>query len=209
MLGEDVEDQHGAVDHLGVDQLLQVPELPRGQLVVHDHGVGPERLDGAGQLLGLALADEGAGVGPGPPLDHGVQHLGPGGLGQPVELLDRALGALDRPVDGHADEHHPFELQLAQLDELDFLGRAGRGGGRRPAVGAAAVGHCVLSHPIHRSGSPGIRPAISWARRSTAPFGTVAATHRPRSAYRPTSALRTRSQPSSRRLSGMVMDRRM
>src|SRR5215217_2184308 len=100
VLGEDVEDQHRAVDHLGVDQLLQVPELPGRQLVVHDDGVGPERLDGGGQLLGLALADEGAGVGPGPALDHGVEHLGPGRVGQPVQLLDRALGLLDRPDGG-------------------------------------------------------------------------------------------------------------
>src|SRR5512132_1760002 len=57
VLGEDVEDQHGAVDHLGVDQLLQVPQLPGRQLVVHDDGVGPECPDGGGQLLGLALAD--------------------------------------------------------------------------------------------------------------------------------------------------------
>ena len=76
-------------------------------------------------------------------------------------------------------------------------GGSGGGGGLRPVVGLAGVSQCVLTHLVHRSGSSAIRPTLFHR------------TARPLSGYRPTSALRTRSQPSSRRLSAMVIDRRM
>ena len=63
VLGEDVEDQRDAVDDVAFEQLLQVALLGRGELVVEDHDVDVERLGELAQLLGLALADVGAGSG--------------------------------------------------------------------------------------------------------------------------------------------------
>src|SRR6202012_4088854 len=39
VLGEDVQDQRGAVDHLDLDHALQAPQLARAQLTVADHRV--------------------------------------------------------------------------------------------------------------------------------------------------------------------------
>src|SRR5690606_27432664 len=40
VLGEDVQDERGAVDDLDLDHVLQLPELAGGQLTVADDGVG-------------------------------------------------------------------------------------------------------------------------------------------------------------------------
>ena len=65
VLGEDVEDQRDAVDDVAVEQLLEVALLRGRQLVVEHHDVDVERLAELAQLLGLALADVGRGVGRG------------------------------------------------------------------------------------------------------------------------------------------------
>ena len=70
VLGEDVEDQRDAVDDVDLEQLLQVALLGGRQLVVEDDDVDVERLGQLAQLLGLALADVGGGVGRVPPLQH-------------------------------------------------------------------------------------------------------------------------------------------
>ena len=86
MLGEDVEDQRGAVDDLDLDGLLERVELSGGQLAVADDGVRPAGGDQVADLLGLALAHVGGGVGLVPPLAHRLEHLGPGRLGQSGQL---------------------------------------------------------------------------------------------------------------------------
>ena len=57
-LGEDVEDQSGAVDHAALGQLLEVALLYRRQGVIDEDEVGIERNPECLQLLGLAGADE-------------------------------------------------------------------------------------------------------------------------------------------------------
>jgi hypothetical protein len=120
VLGEDVEDQGRAVDHLCVDQLLQPAKLARRELVVHDHGVRALSLDHLGDLEDLALPDEGAGVRAGPALQGRVDDLGTGGFRQAAELLERVLGCLDRAADRNAHQDDSFEPQLSQLDDLDL-----------------------------------------------------------------------------------------
>ena len=62
VLGEDVEDQRGAVDDLDLDDALERAQLAGRELAVADHGVGTGRHD-VGQFGGLARADVGRRVG--------------------------------------------------------------------------------------------------------------------------------------------------
>ena len=57
MLGENVEDQLGAVDDAGVQGVLQIPLLRRAQLVVHEQRLRLDAAVGVLQLLELALPD--------------------------------------------------------------------------------------------------------------------------------------------------------
>ena len=93
---EDVEDQLGAVDHLDVERLLEVPHLRRRQIVVEDHEIGLALRGLALDLLELPLADEGGGVDAAAALDHAVDHLGAGGVGEQRQLLERAVPASRR-----------------------------------------------------------------------------------------------------------------
>ena len=119
MLGEDVQDQAGAVEDLelargkGVDagQVLEVAALGRCELVIEDDGVG---VQGGGQLddlAGLALADVGGGLGRVPDLDDPLHHVRPGGVGQEGQLLQGGL-RLRQPGArvGEADQDRPFAL---------------------------------------------------------------------------------------------------
>ena len=94
VLGEDVEDQGGAVDDLDLDDVLEGAALARGELAVADDGVGALGDDDVAQLDGLALAEVGGRVGVGPALDDAVEHLGAGGLGERGELAHRVLGVV-------------------------------------------------------------------------------------------------------------------
>ena len=69
VLGEDVEDQRGAVDDLDLDDVLQGAPLAGRQLGVADDGVGALGDDDVAQLGGLALAEVGGRVGVGAALD--------------------------------------------------------------------------------------------------------------------------------------------
>src|SRR5690606_10900264 len=73
VLGEDVQDERGAVDHLGLGRVLQVDDLGGGELAVAHHGVGAGGLHDVAQLGGLAGADVGGGVGFGAALDHALE----------------------------------------------------------------------------------------------------------------------------------------
>src|SRR6185312_15265491 len=63
VLGEDVEDQRGPVDHLHLEHLLQLVELAGRQLAVADHGVSAGRRHDVADLDRLPRADVGGGVG--------------------------------------------------------------------------------------------------------------------------------------------------
>src|SRR4029453_11093270 len=58
MQREDVEDQGGPIDHLDLQSLLEAAELPRRELVVEDHRLGPGAVHRVVHLVDLALADE-------------------------------------------------------------------------------------------------------------------------------------------------------
>jgi hypothetical protein len=135
VLGEDVQDQRGPVHDLDLDHLFEVGQLGRGELAVADHRVRAGLHDDVAQLLGLAGADVGGGVGPVPALDQRVQDHRARGLGQGGQLAQGCLGVRGgaRRPDAHQD--HALEAQLPVLDlgdVLEFGGQAGDPAKRLP-----------------------------------------------------------------------------
>ena len=102
MLGEDVQDQRGPVDHLDPQSLLQVAQLPRGKLPIADDGVRSGGRHDLGELGDLAGADVGRGVGLRSALHHRVQDDRTGRFRERGELrhrrvrLARSAGSLTR-----------------------------------------------------------------------------------------------------------------
>ena len=139
MLGEDVEDHGGAVHDLDAHHVLQGAALGGGELAVDNDRVRPDGRDHLGELLGLARAQVGGGVGVVAPLGEGVQDLAAGGGGQGGQLTQGGLGvggALGRgarlrgcggQVQSHQD--HPLQADLAVLDLADVLQLGAQGGG--------------------------------------------------------------------------------
>ncbi len=139
VLGEDVQDQGRPVDDLDLDHVLQVDQLARGELTVADHGVGAAGGDDVAQVLGLAGTDVGGRVGLVTALDHAVQHLGAGRLGQGGELGHRVLRLLQGAVGPDPDEHHALQAELAVLDLGDVLELGGEAGDTAQRGALAAV----------------------------------------------------------------------
>lgn len=121
MLGEDVEDQGGPVDHLDLDDILKMDQLARGELTVTHHGVRPGFEHDVPQLQGLARADVRGRVGLVAALDDAVEHHRTGGLGEGGELGERVLRLLDRARGPDTDEHHPLQTELSVLDLGDVF----------------------------------------------------------------------------------------
>ena len=88
VLGEDVEDQRDAVDDVAREQLLEVALLRGRELVVEDHEVDVERVRELAQLLGLARADVGRGIGTVAPLEHELDRFGARGVDEQRELVE-------------------------------------------------------------------------------------------------------------------------
>ena len=92
MLGEDVEDHGGAVDHRHAERLLEVALLARLELVVGNHHVGVGLLDRLLQLRQLALAEVAVRIGLRAALVKVAGHRHAGGAQQLAQL--RELGLL-------------------------------------------------------------------------------------------------------------------
>ncbi len=108
MLGEDVEDQLGAVDDARLQRVLERPLLRGRELVVHEQDLGPGRSVRALQLLELPLAHVGADVGACAMLDEHPDRLDAGGA---REL--RQLGELGVRVEAgrqHREDEAALEL---------------------------------------------------------------------------------------------------
>ena len=109
VLGEDVEDEHGPVDDLDVEEFLQGDHLTGTEFTVGDDGVRSGLDDHLAQLLDLAGTDVGAGIGLVATLVEHVDDLGAGGLGQSGELREPGLDLLDSSLGPHTDENDPFQ----------------------------------------------------------------------------------------------------
>ena len=110
---EDVEDQLGAVDDLGVQLLLEVAHLRGREVVVEDDEVGLALLRQRLQLGQLALAEEGGRVHLAAPLHQLAQHARPGGVGEPAQLVERA-GQVRAVAPGVPDQHGPLRARRAR-----------------------------------------------------------------------------------------------
>ena len=93
-LGEDVQNQPAAVQHLDAQQVRQHPLLGGGEVVVKDDHGGLHIFAVELHLRHLALADEGPGVRRGAVLEHDAHGLPPGGLHQGGELLHGFLAGV-------------------------------------------------------------------------------------------------------------------
>ena len=103
MLGEDVEDHRGAVDHAHLQPVLEMALLTGSELVVaHDH-LGADAVGVLLQLVQLAAAQIGRGVGTGTALHHRADRLHPGGSQQLAHLVEMGVAGLRR---GHRRDHH-------------------------------------------------------------------------------------------------------
>ena len=62
MLGEDVQDQPGAVDDLDLEHLFQLAQLAWAQFTIADYGVRTERCDKCAQFQSLPRSEVGGGI---------------------------------------------------------------------------------------------------------------------------------------------------
>ena len=103
---ENVENQGGAVDHLGADHFSQVAGLGRGQVLVEHHQDGPVLPHPIRHLGRLAAADQVGRVEDAALLDHHSDHGAAGGPGQAGEFLEMLLDFRFRLLrQAHADEN--------------------------------------------------------------------------------------------------------
>jgi len=158
VLGEDVEDHRGAVERAALEDALEV-ELLRGcELLVEHDGVGVDLLGQLVDLLGLALADERAGVGRAAPLHDTGHDVRAGGVDQLLELVERRVGVLlGRGRDGDADEHDA--LAEVALDEAARLAaEVAEAAAVRVARGAVVAGRLASVAFSHA-------PSLPWVAR--------------------------------------------
>src|SRR3989442_1525045 len=98
-LGEDVEDERGAVDHLDAERLAEVALLDRRERIVGDEQIDAARARGLGHFRDLAAAEVERGRRRRPLLDHPLADARAGRRGEPRQLLQRLLD-VDAPLLG-------------------------------------------------------------------------------------------------------------
>src|SRR5690606_10265745 len=103
-LGEDVEDELGAVEHLQRGRGRDVARLGGGEVAVEDDHVRAELQAAQDDLLELAFAHQILGVELRSGLEDAVEHLDAGGARELLELPQRGLGFATALLDGHAHE---------------------------------------------------------------------------------------------------------
>ena len=86
-LGEDVQNEGGAVQDFEVEDPLEVAALGGGQLVVEDDGIDIRLVAERREFIGFAFADVGARAQLGQLLNTVGHHLRPGAGGQLGELI--------------------------------------------------------------------------------------------------------------------------
>jgi len=114
---EDVEDELGAVDHALAELALEVLALRRRELIVEDDERRLLLDDQSLELVDLAAADVGGGIGPVELLREGARDQRPRRIGEALELLEVLGDVMARvgALDGRADEDGAF-LGRGQLN---------------------------------------------------------------------------------------------
>ena len=105
MLGENVEDQHRAIDDRDRQDLLEVLALTRTQIVKHEDQLGVELLRECGDLVRLAAAHQQRRIDRRTLLHDAFEHARAGRFGQRFELGEFGFDRMGRVVqiDGHQD----------------------------------------------------------------------------------------------------------
>src|SRR5699024_2638980 len=115
VLGEDVEDERGAIDDLHLHYGFEPAALGRSEFGVNDDGVGAGSGDEIGELPGLSRSQVRGRIGGVASLEHPVEHGRAGGLGKGCELVEGTLRRLGRAGGEDPGEDHPFEAELPVL----------------------------------------------------------------------------------------------
>ena len=99
----------------------------------------PVAIDHLAQLAGLTRADVGGRIGFVAALDHALEHLRAGGLGQCGQLGQARVGVGGAAVGPNTDQHNTFQAKLAVLD-LGDVGEFGGQSGDAPQCGTVFEG---------------------------------------------------------------------
>ncbi len=166
MLGEDVENDRGPIEGRSLEDSLEIELLGRRQLVVEDNGVSIESERRFEDLVDLALAHERRWVGSVPLLDDAVHGVGPGGVDQQLELIERRLGVLVGLVaTSHAHENDALtegpveeagfavEGVAAEVTERTTVGFLIGAGGRTPLLIGGVVVRPLVQLGVARIGT--------------------------------------------------------
>ncbi len=120
-LGENIQNEAGAVKHLDAQFLRQNAHLGRRQLIVEDGEVAVVGFDQLLEFLDLAVAEEGSGLGRWARLDQRRHSLAPGGLNEGGKLLHRHVAGalmLVHARGGKPCQHRAFFFRFVVVHRL-------------------------------------------------------------------------------------------
>src|ERR1039457_7193623 len=117
-LGENVENERGAVEDLAIEGPLQIATLGRGKLVIKDDGIDIRLVANPGEFLRLAFADVGGRARRGQLLDAVADDFAARGGGQLRKLLQRIAQVATLPgFEFYSYEEDPFRPPVPGLDQ--------------------------------------------------------------------------------------------
>src|SRR6266568_2651971 len=117
-LGENIEDERGAIENLAIEHLLQVAALGWRKLIVENHRINVRAPAVLSELIGLALADERAGARRRHLLYPIADHFSPGGVGQFREFRQRIAQFPAVPgFQFHSHQKNSFSSSVPVLDQ--------------------------------------------------------------------------------------------
>jgi hypothetical protein len=112
-LGEDIEDQRGAIQDFAFKDLFQVAALSRRKFVIENDGVDIVLATGDGELIGLAFTNESSRDGRFQLLPSIAHDVGSGRAGQLAQFVERFLQIQRLPR---------FKFQADEKDSFGFFG---------------------------------------------------------------------------------------
>ncbi len=129
-LGEDVQDQRGAVQHPALAPLLDVALLHGGQRLADQHQVGARGLDRVGELVDLAPPDEIARVGAVARSRYDGRHLDARRVRKLREFIQRFRPGSRK----HRVQYDGAIAALGAIDQMGYLAGLATAAIRRPAA---------------------------------------------------------------------------
>jgi hypothetical protein len=126
-LSENVQDQRGPIQHLAVENFLQVAALSRRKLIVEDYGVDLRLLTVQREFVGFSLANKGAGAWSCQFLEAVTDYVASGGGGQFGKFVQRIPYV--PPIAGFefdAYEKYSFSPSVPGLDECFQISASSR-----------------------------------------------------------------------------------